>query len=100
MTTQNRLLDYIISERNGHYCHVLELDSTYSYECVIESIVGEYNDTFTQDEIIRFFDTISVIYFYGEDNYDDETQVSEEQQAIEEYDLYNFDHKQFIIDCY
>lgn len=98
MTTQNRLLDHIITERNGHYCHVLELDSAYSYECVIEQIVSDYKDTFTQDEIISFFDTIEIYYYL--DIHDNDYNVSEEQQAIDENELYNFDHKQFITDCY
>ena len=93
--TQNRLLDHIITERKGHYCHVLELDSSYAYECVIESIVGEFKDTFTQDEIISFFDTIE-IYYYNE--YSD--MLTYDENGIIEFELYNFDHKQFIIDCY
>lgn len=96
----NRLLDHIISERKGHYCHALELDSAYAYECVIEQIVSEYKDDFTQDEIIGFFDSIELYYYRDADNYDDIKQLSDEQQAIDENELYDFDYKQFIIDCY
>ena len=96
----NRLLDHIITERNGHYCHALELDSAYSYECVIEQIVSDYKNDFTEDEIIGFFDSIELYYYYDADNYDDEYKLSNEQQQIDEDELYNFDYKQFIIDCY
>ncbi|CAH1192828.1 Hypothetical protein DAL_150 [Psychrobacter phage D'Alembert] len=98
--TTNSLLDHIIQSRNGHYCHALELDSAYAYECVIEQIVSDYKETFTQDDIIGFFDTISLYYYYDADNYDDEYKLSDEQQEIDENELYNFDYKQFIIDCY
>ena len=96
----NRLLDHIIQERNGYYCHALELDSAYAYECVIEEIVGAYSNDFTQDDIVNFFDSISLCYYYDADNYDDECKLTEGQQEIAETELYNFDHKQFIIDCY
>lgn len=100
MTNINRLLNHIIKERNGHYCHALELDSVYHYECVIEQIVSDYKDTFNQDEIIGFFDSIELYYYHDADNYDDIVPLSDEQQAIDEEELYNFDYKQFIIDCY
>lgn len=96
----NRLLDHIITERNGHYCHALELDSAYAYECVIEQIVSDYKDDYTQDEIIGFFDTIELYYYHDADDYDDEYKLSDEQQEIDENELYNFDYKQCIIDCY
>lgn len=98
--TTNRLLDHIIQQRNGHYCHVLELDSAYAYECVIEQIVSEFSGDFTQDEIIDFFYSISLYYYYDADSDDDEHRLTEEQQEIDENELYDFDYKQCIIDCY
>lgn len=86
----NRLLDHIIKERNGHYCHALEIDSAYSYECVIEQIVSEFKDSFTLDEIIDFFNSIELYYYTG-----DEPEYKEEEEQ-----LYNFDYVQCIIDCY
>ena len=96
----NRLLDYIITERKGHYCHALELDSAYSYECVIEQIVSDYKDSFTLDEIIGFFKSIELYYYYDADSYDDEYKLTEEQQEIAENELYAFDYIQCIKDCY
>lgn len=94
----NRLLSHIIAERNGHYCHTLELDSVYSYECVIEQIVSEYKDSYTLEDIIEFFSSISLYYYYDEDS--DERILTEEQQDIAEEELYNFDYIQCINDCY
>ena len=96
----SRLLDHIIAERNGHYCHALELDSAYSYECVIEQIVSEYQDSFTLDEIIDFFKSISLYYYYDEDSDDPEYRLTEEQQEIAENELYSFDYVACIKDCY
>ena len=86
----SRLLDHIIKERNGHYCHALELDSAYSYECVIEQIVSDYKDSFTLEEIIEFFKSIELYYYTG-----DEPEYKEEEEQ-----LYNFDYIQLINDCY
>ena len=96
----SRLLNHIIKERNGHYCHALELDSAYSYECVIEQIVSEYKDSFTLDEIIDFFNSISLYYYYDADSDDPEYNLTEEQQEIAEDELYNFDYVSCIKDCY
>lgn len=87
------LLDHIIAERDGHYCHVLELDSVYSLECVIEQVVSDYKDSFTLDEIIAFFDSVEVYYIA------DECLTSELNDAIES-ELYEFGYIQYIKDCY
>lgn len=92
-TTTNRLLDHIIQQRKGHYCHVLELDSAYTYECIVEQIVSEYRDNFSRNDIIRFFDSIE-IYFIADDDSTSEWNDDAEQK------LYDFDYTQCIIDCY
>lgn len=94
----NRLLDHIIEERKGHYCHALELDSAYDYECVIEQIVSDYKDSYTLEEIKDFFSSISLYYYYDADS--DERRLTEEQQGIAENELYAFDYIQCINDCY
>ena len=86
----SRLLNHIIEERNGHYCHALELANYYEYENIIEQIVSEYKDSFTLIEIIEFFNSISLYYYTG-----DEPEYKEEEEQ-----LYNFDYIQCIIDCY
>ena len=91
--TMNRLLNHIIKERKGHYCHALELDSAYSYECVIEQIVSDYKNSFTLEELIEFFHSIE-LYFIA-----DESLTSELNDAIEQ-DLYDFGYIEFIKDCY
>ena len=96
----SRLLDHIITDRKGHYCHALELANYYEYECVIEQIVSEYKGSFTLDEIIGFFDSISLYYYYDADDYEGEYKLTEEQQEIAENELYDFDYTQYIKDCY
>ena len=86
----SRLLKHIIKERNGHYCHALELANYYEYECIIEQIVSEYKDNFTLEEIIEFFKSIELYYYTG-----DEPEYKEEEEQ-----LYNFDYIQLINDCY
>lgn len=96
----SRLLDHIITQRNGHYCHALELANYYEYECVIEQIVSDYKDSFTLDEIIGFFNSISLYYYYDADSDDEEYRLTEEQQDIAEEELYNFDYVECIKECY
>lgn len=96
----NRLLDHIITKRNGHYCHALELANYYEYACVIEQIVSDYKDSFTVDEIAGFFKSISLYYYYDADSDDEEYRLTEEQQEIAENELYDFDYIGCIKDCY
>lgn len=95
----NRLLDHIITERKGHYCHALELDSAYSYECVIEQIVSEYKDSFTLEEIKEFFNTIELYYLADDDN-EWVTDERARNKIEDEVELYSFDYIQCINDCY
>lgn len=90
----NKIHEYLIEQRNGYYVHALELDSAYSYEDVIESLIGELGELFTQNDFIEFFDTIEMYYYESDDD------VSDEMKAQNEDELYNFDYKQFIKDCY
>lgn len=96
----NKLLDHIIKERNGHYCHALELSNYYEYENVIECIIEQNGDNFTLDDYIGFFDSIELYYYYDADNYDDESKLTEEQQEIDENELYNFDCESYVKECY
>ena len=86
----SRLLNHIITERNGHYCHALELSNYYEYESIIEQTVSDYKDSFTKDEIIEFFKSIDLYYYTG-----DEPEYKEEEEQ-----LYNFDVTRLINDCY
>lgn len=86
----SRLLNHIIAERKGHYCHALEIANYYEYENIIEQIVSDYKDNFTKDEIIDFVISIDLYYYTG-----DEPEHEEEEEQ-----LYNFDVAKFINDCY
>ena len=88
-----RLLDHIIEERKGYYCHALELDNVYGFEYVIEQIVSDYKNSFTLKEVIEFFDSIELYYL------PDDTLTSEHNDAQEE-ELYNYDYVNYIKDCY
>ena len=87
------LLNHIIEERKGCYCHALELDNVYGFECVIEQIVSDYKNIFTLNEIIEFFDSIELYYL------PDDTLTSEHNDAQEE-EIYNYDYITCIKDCY
>ena len=64
-----RLLDHIINERNGHYCHCIEVEDTYDMESIAESVIQEYSEDFTEAEIIEFLESLEV-YCTDESNED------------------------------
>jgi len=60
-----KIIDIIINQRNGHYCHAIEVSDTYEIESIVEHIISEFEYSHSEDDIIEFFDTMS-IYYLGE----------------------------------
>jgi Mg2+/Co2+ transporter CorC len=56
----NAILDKVIKQRNGHYCHVLEVNDVYELESILEQVVNEFNDEFSDEEIQEFIDTLNI----------------------------------------
>lgn len=88
-----KILDYIIEQRNGHYCHALELTDVYSLECVIESLMMELGEQFTLGEYLEFFNSIE-IYFLADDD-----SSAEYNNAIET-ELYDTDISELVKEAY
>ena len=88
-----KILDYMIKQRKGHYCHVLELTDVYDLECVIESFIMDLGDKFSLQDYLDFFNSIE-IYFIA-----DECSTSEWNDAIE-YELYDADISELVRSIY
>ena len=88
-----KLLDYIIKQRKGHYCHALELTDAYDLECVIESLIMELGEQFSLQDYLEFFNSIEVYYIA------DEMLTSEQNDAIE-CELYDADIGELVRDIY
>ena len=57
--TMNRLLTDIIEQRNGHYCHALEVTDVWDLQGTIEGVIEGYPD-YTEEEYIDFFQSIEL----------------------------------------
>ena len=88
-----KILDYIIEQRKGHYCHALELTDVYDLECVIESLIMELGEQFTLSDYLDFFNSVE-IYFVADD-----TLTSEKNDAIE-CELYDADISELVKEAY
>lgn len=88
-----KILDYMIEQRNGHYCHVLELTDVYDLECVIESFIMDLGEQFSLQDYLEFFNSIE-IYFVA-----DECSTSEWNDAIE-CELYDADISELVRSIY
>ena len=53
------IIDTIIEQRNGHYCHALEVSDVYELESIAESIIDEFPDR-PESDYLDFFNTIEV----------------------------------------
>ena len=56
----NAILDKVIEQRNGHYCHVLEVSDVWELESILEQIVDMFSNEFSDEEIQEFIDTLSI----------------------------------------
>ena len=54
--------------------------------------------TLVENDIIRFFDSIEIIYYI--ENEDDADMLTDDDKADFEEELLNVDYKQIIINCY
>lgn len=61
----NTILEAIIKARQGHYCHAIEVETTYDIENIIESIAREFPNE-SEETLKDFFNTISIYYIENE----------------------------------
>ena len=70
MNTGNPILDRVLEDRKGHYCHALEVSSIYELEYIVESLIDQFGDEYTDLEYIQFFESMS-IYSLDDSNEDE-----------------------------
>ena len=80
----NIIFNTILENRTGHYCHALEVASSYEIENAIESMWSEFEYIATIEDLKDFFNSIE-LYYYEED--EDGQRVDD--KANEE-EVYNF----------
>ena len=91
--SDNKLLNHVIEQRKGHYCHALEHSNVSELESTIEALVDEFREDFTQEEILDFFNSISLYHLEDESLSETENKASEEE-------LYSFNIEGFINELY
>lgn len=60
----NSLLEKVINERNGRYCHVVEVSEVYELESIAEAIISENENEF--DAETDFLETLTVYFLENE----------------------------------
>lgn len=88
-----KVLDYIIEQRKGHYCHSLELADVYELECIIESLIMELGEQFSLQDYLDFFNSISIYYLADDDS------SAEYNNAIE-CELYDAEISELVKEAY
>lgn len=85
----NTLLEKVINERNGHYCHVVEVSEVYELENIAEAIIKENEDLFDAETIIDFLETLTVYFLENEEE-------TEEYNNEKEKEVYAFNFREYI----
>lgn len=65
----NKVLEYVLKVRNGHYCHAFEVESCWDLSSTLDGIHNEFIDSFTIEDIIEFC-VSAELYYLDEDNED------------------------------
>lgn len=63
----NNLLEKVINQRNGHYCHVVEVNDVSELANIAEAIIQENENEFDAETIIDFLETLEV-YCLNDEN--------------------------------
>ena len=63
----NTILSDIMKSRGGHYVHALEVHSRYELEAIVEMLYYDFAQQYTTEQILQFFDTISVYAVSSDD---------------------------------
>jgi len=85
----NTILEDIIKERKGMYCHALEAYTLEEMKETLGELFFEFSNRYPLEEIRDFLKTIS-IYHLEDDS------LSEEENEIRENEIYNFNFHTFI----
>jgi dihydroorotase len=86
----NTIFNTILKNKNNHYIHALEVETTYEIENCIECIWFEFQETATIKELKDFFNSMEIYYYEVDEN---DKQIENEEN---ENEIYNFDIDQFI----
>ena len=77
---KNLILNDIIENKKGHYCHALEVNNIDDLKNCIETLYSEFIEKYTLLDIVEFFESIS-IYSLNDNN---------------EKEIYDFNIKEYI----
>ena len=83
---ENAILNQI-TQNKSNYCHVLEVSTVYELEEIVSQLFEEFRENFDDEQILEFFNTLSIYYLVGDDEQEDEQ---------EEEKIYNFRFDEFI----
>tara|TARA_R110000744_G_scaffold7342_2_gene25278 strand:- start:1427 stop:1693 length:267 start_codon:yes stop_codon:yes gene_type:complete len=83
---KNVILEQIAKNR-VNYCHALEVSTVYELEEIVSQLFEEFRTNFDDEQILEFFNTLSIYYLVGDDEQEDEQ---------EEEKIYNFNFENFI----
>lgn len=91
----NIICQHMVEQRNGHYCHALEVYNTYELESIIEQFIDQHNEVFNKQDFIVYFKTMEI--FVLETN-----EVDQDENDLNEAEVYSFLHhdlENFITSC-
>ena len=87
----NTILEDIIEERKGMYCHCIEVYSVEELKESLYSIFDEFNERYSKNDIVEFLCSFE-IYFLEDES------LSREDNLRNEYLFYEFSVKDFVLE--
>lgn len=84
-----KIIDRIIEQRRGHYCHALEVASLDHFEEVVSNIYSEFEHVNSVTDVEEFFESMQ-LYHIADDDFTDA------QNEKLESELYDYDNRKKI----
>lgn len=82
-------MNEIITKRNGHYCHCVEVSDADTLKTIADFIYRSYREKYGLNAVLDFLETITIYYLpYNEG---EECPENEEQ-------VYNFSFRDYVIE--
>jgi len=85
----NKILEFVLQARQGHYVHALEVSDVYELESCLESLYSEFVEEYGLPELIDFCTSLE-LYCLDDDD------LSEELNSLKGEQVYNFNIEEFL----
>ena len=73
----NPIFESVLKSRNGHYCHVVEVECLYSLKSIVECLYDEFINDYSFNDVRDFITSIEIYHLESDELPIEENEVQE-----------------------